>query len=121
MINQSQKIQTLLIAAAMILVGGCAGNTVSTPETMNDQVVETPAIDASSEPEHAENFLLEEWVGPYGGVPAFDRMEIAALKPALEAAMEMNLAEIEVVASNPEPPTFENTIVALERTGDEIG
>src|SRR5690606_7736795 len=37
-------------------------------------------------------------------------------KPALEAAMEQRLAAIESIAKNPKPPTFENTIVELEKT-----
>jgi peptidyl-dipeptidase Dcp len=63
------------------------------------------------------NLLLAEWEGPYGGVPAFDRMDLAALKPALEAGMEDNLAEIDEIAANPDPATFENTILAMERSG----
>ncbi len=72
-------------------------------------------------PAAAENPLLAEWTGPHGGVPAFDKMDLAALKPALEAAMAKNLAEIDAIANDPAPPTFENTIVALERAGDELG
>ena len=63
------------------------------------------------------NALLAQWTGPYGGVPAFDSLDLDQLKPALEAGMTTNLEEIEVIASNPEPPTFENTILAMERAG----
>jgi peptidyl-dipeptidase Dcp len=66
------------------------------------------------------NPLLAEWTGPYGGVPAFDRMRIADLEPALEAGMAMSLAEIDEIAGNPEPPSFDNTIVAMERAGDDL-
>jgi len=66
------------------------------------------------------NVLLAEWAGPYGGVPAFDRMELAALKPALEVGMARHLEEIDAIADNPEPPTFENTIVAMERAGRDL-
>ena len=68
-------------------------------------------------PPDPDNILLTDWTGPFGGVPAFDRMELDALKPALESGMANQLAEIEAIASNPEPPTFDNTIVALERSG----
>jgi len=67
-----------------------------------------------------ENVLLEPWTGPYGGVPAFDRMELDQLEPALEATMAINLAEIEAITSNPETPNFVNTIVALERAGRDF-
>ena len=67
-----------------------------------------------------DNILLAEWVGPYGGVPAFDKMDLVALKPALEAGMAENLAEIDAIANNPEPPTFDNTILAMERSGRDL-
>jgi peptidyl-dipeptidase Dcp len=67
-----------------------------------------------------KNVLLAEWTGPYGGVPAFDRMELAALKPALEESMAQHLAEIEAIAENPAPPTFGNTIEAMEHTGRAV-
>jgi peptidyl-dipeptidase Dcp len=63
------------------------------------------------------NPLLAKWEGPYGGVPPFDHVQIPLFKPALEAAMAERLAETQKVADNPAPPDFENTIVALERTG----
>ncbi len=63
------------------------------------------------------NPLVAKWEGPYGGVPAFDRVEVALFKPALETAMNEKLAEIQAIASNQAAPTFENTIVALETSG----
>jgi len=66
------------------------------------------------------NALLAKWDGPYGGVPPFDKMEIAGLKPALEAGMERSLAEIDEIAKSTEPPTFENTIAAMERSGRDL-
>ncbi|WP_161890658.1 M3 family metallopeptidase [Pontibacter russatus] len=66
------------------------------------------------------NPLLAEWTGPYGGVPAFDKMNLADLQPAIEKGMELHLAEIEAIANNPEPATFENTIVPMEAAGDEL-
>lgn len=65
-----------------------------------------------------DNPLLAKWEGPYGGVPPFDRVQIPLFKPALEAGMAEQIAEIEKIANNPAPPDFENTIVALERTGE---
>jgi peptidyl-dipeptidase Dcp len=64
-----------------------------------------------------QNPLLAEWAGPYGGVPPFDRVRVEHFKPALEAAMAENLAEVERIASNTAPPTFENTVAAMERAG----
>ena len=67
-----------------------------------------------------ENILLQEWTGPYGGVPAFDKMNIADIKPAIEKGMEEKLLEIDAITSNTEPATFENTIVPLEKSGETL-
>ncbi|UOQ64707.1 M3 family metallopeptidase [Hymenobacter volaticus] len=66
------------------------------------------------------NPLLASWAGPYGGFPAFDKVQVAHFKPALEAAMAENLKEIQAIASNAQAPTFENTIAALERAGHTL-
>jgi len=49
--------------------------------------------------------------------PPFDQIENEHYQPAIEAGMQVHLAEIDVILSNPEPPTFENTILALEDSG----
>lgn len=67
-----------------------------------------------------ENILLQEWTGPYGGVPAFDQMNLEDVKPAMIQGMDMKLADIEKIANNPEAPTFENTIVEMERSGQPL-
>jgi len=67
-----------------------------------------------------QNILLQKWTGPYGGVPAFDKMNIDDIKPALEKGMEENLQEIDDITSNVETPTFENTIVPLEKAGETL-
>jgi peptidyl-dipeptidase Dcp len=67
-----------------------------------------------------ENPLLAKWEGPYGGVPPFDRVQIALFKPALESAMAEQLEETNRIANNPAAPDFENTIAALERTGHTL-
>lgn len=64
-----------------------------------------------------QNPLLTEWKGPFGGVPAFDKVKISDFKPALEAAMKQKQAEIDAIANSKSPATFENTIVALEKCG----
>ena len=63
------------------------------------------------------NPLLEPWTGPFGGLPPFDRVRVEHFIPALEAGMAAQLAEIDRIAANPAPATFENTIAAMERSG----
>jgi len=67
-----------------------------------------------------DNLLLEKWEGNYGGVPAFDKMDLALLQPAIEKGMALHLDEIEKIATNPEAPNFENTIAAMERAGKPL-
>ena len=53
--------------------------------------------------------------------PPFDQIKDEHFAPAYEQGMAEQLKEIAPIASNAEPPTFENTIVALEKTGDLLG
>jgi peptidyl-dipeptidase Dcp len=64
--------------------------------------------------------LLAPWTGPYGGVPAFDKVKVADFTPALEAAMAEELKEVAAIADNPAAPSFDNTITALERSGQAL-
>lgn len=68
----------------------------------------------------ATNVLLQEWTGPYGGVPAFDKMQVADIQSAVEQGMKENLEEIDAIANSTEAPTFENTIEAMERSGSTL-
>ena len=67
-------------------------------------------------PNTADNPLLTESSLPYH-VPPFDKIKDEHFAPAIEAGMREQLKEVEAVADNSEKPTFDNTIVALERTG----
>ncbi|WP_298894254.1 M3 family metallopeptidase [uncultured Psychroserpens sp.] len=68
----------------------------------------------------SDNVLLQEWTGSYQGVPAFDKMNVDDIKEAVLKGMELGLEDIEAIANNTEDPTFENTIVALEASADEL-
>jgi peptidyl-dipeptidase Dcp len=61
--------------------------------------------------------LIEEWTGPHGGVPPFDRVTVEEFAPAFAIAMDRYRAEIQSIAEHGKPPTFDNTIAALERAG----
>ncbi len=62
------------------------------------------------------NPLISQPNTPYG-VPAFDKIQLAHYMPAFEAAIAEQKAEVEAIVNNESEPTFENTIVALDRTG----
>ncbi|PAP75630.1 peptidase M3 [Rubrivirga marina] len=103
----------VLAAAGALALAGCASSSpTEAPDSMTTDSATADILQT--------NPLLQEWTGPYGGVPAFDRMALDDLEPAIEAGMAAHLAEIDAIAQNPEPPTFENTIVAMERAGKPI-
>src|SRR5690606_9178784 len=64
----------------------------------------------------AENPLLRQSTLPFQ-YPHFDRVNDAHYAPAFEQGMAEQLTEVKVIAQNSEKPTFANTIVALERSG----
>jgi peptidyl-dipeptidase Dcp len=66
-----------------------------------------------------ENPLLAAWTTPFG-VPPFDLIEPAHFAPAFEQAMAEHLAEIAAIADDEAPPSFGNTIEALQRSGRRL-
>src|SRR5699024_8285244 len=69
------------------------------------------------------NPLLDVWDGPFG-LPDFGAIDPAHFRPAFDAALAEQQAEVEAIATSPEAPGFANTIEALERSGrllDRVG
>ena len=98
----SKSIKATFICS-LILLTSCKEEAKQTPQTAM-----------------SDNVLIQEWTGPYKGVPAFDNMSVDDIKSALEEAMKLNLEEIEAIANNTEAATFENTIVAMESAGKPL-
>jgi peptidyl-dipeptidase Dcp len=71
---------------------------------------QTPAPFGPSNPFYAPSTL------PFQA-PPFDKIQDTDYQPAIEAGMAEQLAEMRAIADNPAPPTFDNTIVAMEKTG----
>jgi peptidyl-dipeptidase Dcp len=99
MISKSIRVATL---GCIILFASCKEESKTNEKLMSD------------------NTLIQEWTGPYEGVPAFDKMNVADVKEAVEKGMELQLKEIDAIANNEEAPTFENTIVAMESAGKAL-
>ena len=66
------------------------------------------------------NPLVAEWNTPYQ-TPPFSQIKLEHYEPAIDYAIELNRAEIDAIINNPEAPTFENTIVAMEQAGELLG
>ena len=96
-----KHVKTLVLCAFFIFTS-CKNNDTKNTKLMTD------------------NLLLQEWTGPFGGVPAFDKMNVSDIKEAMQKGMEFSLIDIDKIANNTEPATFENTIEAYERSGKEL-
>ena len=104
------KLTALLSSVVIVALSACSES------SNNNQVTQSVSGAVMEQP----NSLLAEYTGPYGGVPAFDKMNLADLKPALAEGMLLNLAEIDAIVNNAEPANFQNTIVALEKSGSDL-
>src|SRR5688572_24715674 len=66
------------------------------------------------------NILLQDWTGPYDGVPPWDKVKPALFPEAFQVSIDELLREIETIASNPEYPSFQNTIEAMDKAGQRL-
>ena len=88
--------------SASALLGACAGNDMP--------VVQLPEIDTN-------NPLLAEWETPHA-TPPFDKISTSDYEPAFETAIAVSRAEVDAIINNPAKPSFNNTILALEKQGE---
>ena len=73
-----------------------------------------------TEPKLDDNPLLQpEWETPFG-LPPFDRIKTEHFRPAFEEALRRAKAEIEAIATDKAAPSFDNTLLALERSGGAL-
>ncbi len=92
----------LLIMSISAFAAACADRSMP--------VAQLPEIDTT-------NPLLAEWDTPHQ-TPPFDKIKISDYEPAFDTAIAVSRAEIDAIVNNPAKPTFENTIVAMERQGE---
>ena len=74
-----------------------------------------PATEVAGDPA-----ILWNWTGPYDGLPPFDKADPAMFSPAFAAALAARQSEVDAITASPAPPTFDNTIAALERSGQKL-
>ena len=107
----TKKISVGLMTALVIAACGSGNSPAPTPQDEQAETVQRSTM---------KNELLQEWTGPYGGVPAFDKMQLKDLQPALEHAMASHLQEVLLISTNPAPPTFDNTVLAMQKSGEAL-
>lgn len=107
------KYLSLILLGMAIWLSACSSETseILTETEPEAAMQDSELLLSEDNPFHAPSTLPLE-------APDFDAISVAHYKPAMEAGMAREMQEIEAIANNPEPPTFENTMVAMERTGD---
>lgn len=99
------------LLALLVACGGSAAKSApDVPKSGGDAPVKSDDAPVTSA-------LLTKWKGPHGGLPPFADVKVADFQPALLQGMEEKRAEIRAIADDPAPPTFANTIAALEDAG----
>jgi peptidyl-dipeptidase Dcp len=119
-----KTILPMSLTVSALLLAACS-QTDRPEEAIESEAVtataESSDVAAASENGAADdNPLLADWDTPFG-TPPLDRIEEAHFRPAFEAALDSHRAEVESIASNPEAPTFDNTVLALEQAGGDLG
>ena len=102
-------LRTLLLSSAIALALSACGDRSPAESTM-------PAPESTTAAP-AQNALFTASTLPFQA-PPFDTLKDADYQPAIEEGMKQHLAEIRAIADNPDAPTFENTIEAIERSGE---
>ncbi|MEL7311270.1 MAG: M3 family metallopeptidase [Pseudomonadota bacterium] len=114
------KLSHLLgLTAVAAFLFGCSDNP-GAEDTEVAETTEAPAAvdELAVDPQDLEgNPFMAEWSTPYGS-PPFDVIEDEHFLPAFKHGLSLRRDEIEKITNNPEPPTFDNTILELERSGD---
>ncbi|MFG0254273.1 MAG: hypothetical protein ACF787_04140 [Rhodopirellula sp. JB053] len=103
----------LMLSAPLASPANYAAAEPFTSEPNETPVTTTPETVKSSD-------LLKPWAGPYGGVPPFKSVRVDEFSAAFDVAIAKAQQDIEAIADNPDPPTFANTLLALETAGEEL-
>lgn len=108
--------RTVVLAAAITLaLAACSGKDSSGKEstTVPEKTATTQTPDAAPNP------LLTASTLPFQA-PPFDKIQDSDYLPAFEEGMRQHLADVRKIADNPEPANFDNTIEAMERSGETL-
>ena len=103
--------------AAIAIAGGFTGTALAAG------TIATAGAQAAT-PAASSNVLLADWVGPYEGVPPWDKVKPEQFDQAFTVAIAELEREAAAIANNPEAPTWANTIEAMEKSGqkmDQVG
>ena len=108
-------LKLILSALLATAIWGCSEKSEA-PSAETVAVAEQPAAEPAASAAATDNPFFGQWDTPYG-IPPFELIRDEHYAPAFDRGIEDLRAEIAVIRDNPEPPTFENTIEALELAG----
>jgi len=115
------KYTPVILTVSILFATGCqdeTGKEQSAPETAAVESQQTESTEVTSAIENNPFYASSDL---YLSYPAFDKFKSEHYLPAFEHGMKKQLDEVEVIANNTDEPTFDNTIVAMEKTGDMLG
>lgn len=109
------RLRTIVIATTVALAACSQApqNSAGTPAPAASTAATTPASSATA---MTSNPFFNASTLPFQA-PPFDKIKDGDYQPAFEEGMRQHMAEIEKIANNPDAPTFENTFVAMEKSG----
>lgn len=75
---------------------------------------------ADGNPQSQQSIMLQPWSGPFGGIPPWNLVRQDEFVSAFDAAIQSAAADIDSIANQADEPSFENTILALEKSGKDL-
>lgn len=103
-----KNITSIVLISTLSLNIACTS--MKNTETKQDQIVDATL---------ANNPFMKKSSLQYQA-PEFDKIKDEHFKPAFDYGLKQNISEIEKIANNTETPTFENTVLALEKSGEVL-
>ncbi|HEX7369107.1 MAG TPA: M3 family metallopeptidase, partial [Rhodanobacteraceae bacterium] len=125
---QGFKTKALALACCSLLAGGIGMTAQAAPPSSTAKAAVTTgssaaapanAATAGNTASNASNPFFKPSTLPFGA-PDFSKIKDSDYVPAMEAGMQQQMQQIDAIANNPAAPTFDNTIVAMEKTGQML-
>ncbi len=111
----------LFAGASALALSACATTTEASSADM--MTADDSQMESSFNMTEPHDILIAEWSGPNQGQPPFDKVNPDSpedLEAALNEAIARQMADVDAIASNSAPATFENVLVAMEKAGAEL-
>lgn len=112
MLNNNKSVTALCVSAVLTCLVACDSPVAPSQQAQTSDKTAPSVTDT----QQVSNPFMKEYTTPFE-IPPFADIKEQHFKPAMEMGMSQQLAEIVAIVNNNEQPSFENTVVALERSG----